>query len=488
MNGLRNIKSPFLQRILVILSIMFSASCWYYSNGLSGDFPYLLWIAPIPVLVISLKINAKQTFLVSFFAYLIGRLSWFIYLAMVATLIPALLFTLVFALIFALIIAVTRKTIIKTDSWFSVFAFPVFFTTFEFLLIHFSPDGTAASIAYSQANLLPVIQIASISGILGITFMVTLIPSAIVLGWHFRYQEKKTRNIVISSMVLLIPVLLFGFIRLSNNSDKKIIEAGLVVLDEKSHNVSDHPDFQKEKLQAADYMTQVSILAGQGAQIVVLPERAVNINKETEGEMINIFINAAIKNKVYLIIGYTNYRNEKEFNSALVIDEFGNIISDYNKVHLVTGLENRFTRGSEAGLFNFHSYQAGISICKDLDFPAFIRDYGKMGAGILLVPAWDFVVDDWLHSRMAILRGVEFGFSEIRTAREGRLTISDMYGRVKFEASCSNGQKTTLAGNISCQNVDTIYTRSGDWFGIMNLIVAMLFIFAAIRRTRYRYI
>jgi len=34
---------------------------------------------------------------------------------------------------------------------------------------------------------------------------------------------------------------------------------------------------------------------------------------------------------------------------------------------------------------------------------------------------------------MAILRGVENGFSEIRTARQGRLTISDYTGKVNFE-------------------------------------------------------
>jgi hypothetical protein len=35
---------------------------------------------------------------------------------------------------------------------------------------------------------------------------------------------------------------------------------------------------------------------------------------------------------------------------------------------------------------------------------------------------------------MAILRGVENGFSEIRTARQGRLTISDCYGKIINEA------------------------------------------------------
>ena len=120
--------------------------------------------------------------IISFIAYLIGRLSWFSYLVTVATVVPAIIFTLALPLFFALVMIITRRTVIKSNSWYSVFAFPVFFTTFEFLLIKFSPDGTAGSIAYSQSNFLPVIQIASVTGILGITFLVTFIPSAIALA------------------------------------------------------------------------------------------------------------------------------------------------------------------------------------------------------------------------------------------------------------------------------------------------------------------
>src|SRR5258706_3465881 len=183
--------SPFPQIILVLAGIIFSGLCWYFTNGLNGDFWYLLWLAPIPVLIISFKATWKMTFIISFIAYLIGRLSWFSYLITVATLVPAIIFTLVLPLIFALIMIITRRTVIKSRSWYSGFAFPVFFTTFEFLLIKFSPDGTAGRIAYSQSNFLPVIQIASVTGILGITFLVTFIPSAIAVGWYYCEEKNK---------------------------------------------------------------------------------------------------------------------------------------------------------------------------------------------------------------------------------------------------------------------------------------------------------
>jgi apolipoprotein N-acyltransferase len=69
-----------------------------------------------------------------------------------------------------------------------------------------------------------------------------------------------------------------------------------------------------------------------------------------------------------LITNWCAMRNEQEFNSALVINNQGKVVVDYNKVHIVTGLENRFTPGKEIGLYKMQDQQFGISICKDLDF------------------------------------------------------------------------------------------------------------------------
>ena len=140
---------------------------------------------------ISFNASAKQVFIISFIAYLIGRLSWFSYLVNVATFAPAIIFTLLLPLVFALIIIATRRTVIKIKRWYVIFVYPVFFTASELLLINFSPDGTAASIAYSQMNFLPVIQIASVTGILGITFFVSFILSAIAVSWYYRREKQR---------------------------------------------------------------------------------------------------------------------------------------------------------------------------------------------------------------------------------------------------------------------------------------------------------
>ncbi len=61
-----------------------------------------------------------------------------------------------------------------------------------------------------------------------------------------------------------------------------------------------------------------------------------------------------------------------------------------------------------------------MAICKDMDFERTLRADARQGAiRILAVPANDFVKDDWIHARMAIMRGVENGFAVVRSAFHG---------------------------------------------------------------------
>lgn len=273
---------------------------------------------------------------------------------------------------------------------------------------------------------------------------------------------------------------MFGVIRINNKTEINSFKAGLVILDEQYHDASTLPDFQKSLQSTRYYANAISKLADSGAQLIVAPERAININTAINTEVVSILSNTARQKRVYIIMGYTNLKSETQRNSALVINANGDVIVDYNKVHLIDGLENRFTPGNKIGLFTFNEMQAGVAICKDLDYPDYINKYGKSRINYIVVPAWDFVINDWLHSRMTILRGVENGFSMIRTARQGRLTISDCYGRVTYETNGSEGQQSYLLGKVSIEHKNTLYSRFGNWFGIVDLIAAIFFIFQII--------
>ena len=231
--------------VTTITCILLSGLAWYISDGLNGNYWWLLWIAPVPVLFVAFQTSWKQAFVISFIAYLIGRLSWLTYLTNVATLVPAIISILALCLAFALVVAGSRYVFVKNRSWLAVFAYPVFFTVFEFLLLLFSKDGSAASIAYSQSDFLPLVQIVSVTGILGITFFVSFIPSAITIAWLYRNERKQLKPVLITSILFVVVVIAFGIVRLMNGKDESTVKVGMVVLDENMHDMSAHPDFSK---------------------------------------------------------------------------------------------------------------------------------------------------------------------------------------------------------------------------------------------------
>jgi apolipoprotein N-acyltransferase len=83
---------------------------------------------------------------------------------------------------------------------------------------------------------------------------------------------------------------------------------------------------------------------------------------------------------------------------------------------------------------------------------------------MLLVPAWDFDLDRWLHARMAVMRAVENGFGLARSACNGLLTLSDNRGRILAETATVPDPFVLVGGRVNVARETTSYTRTGDWF------------------------
>jgi apolipoprotein N-acyltransferase len=124
-----------------------------------------------------------------------------------------------------------------------------------------------------------------------------------------------------------------------------------------------------------------------------------------------------------------------------------------------------------------------VAICKDMDFPESFPDYGRYGAQILAVPAWDFGGDGRLHARMALLRGVENGFSIARAANRGFVTVYDTYGRILAERS-SSGADALLVQNVGLGPGKTLYSQFGDWFPLLCLLTVIVLLSVGVYRWR----
>ena len=127
----------------------------------------------------------------------------------------------------------------------------------------------------------------------------------------------------------------------------------------------------------------------------------------------------------------------------------------------------------------------GLQICKDMDFPKLSREYAGDGANLLLVPAWDFNLDRWLHARMAVMRAVENGFALARAARNGLLTLSDNSSRILAETVTVPGRFVSISGILNVAPEETFYARTGDWFAWLCVATfGVLFAFQLLIRLR----
>ena len=474
-----------ISKFFRLAAVLFSGICYYFGFSLQGNMGWLIWIAPIPIFYISLRVKPRQAFLLAFLAYLIGRLSWFPYLLVVAPTPVAILFTFLLPLIFALIVVAARRINLLAEHPFSAIAFPILFTAFEYGVFLLSRDGTAASIAYTQSNYLPLIQIASVTGILGISFLLTFFPSAIALAWYQKEQKKEFIPLLGLSVALVAAVLIFGRLRLKQAETGQPLQIGMAVIDESAYRGVYDRDSAKEMELTRLYLQESRRLADQGAKIILLPEKAIIVNNNTRDSVLKKFTRLATDRQVQIIIGGTNWQDGFYLNNAWVISDQGKLLADYQKVNLFEGeILDGCRPGNKIAIYKSDTLNEGVAICKDMDFQQFIMGYSKKSPAVLFVPAWDFVQDGWLHSRMAILRGVEGGFSIARNARQGRLTLSDWRGKVLFEANSESGKRIILSGQLPASFHPTIYTRAGDWFGMVSLLAACGCLFYLFQRRK----
>ena len=82
----------------------------------------------------------------------------------------------------------------------------------------------------------------------------------------------------------------------------------------------------------------------------------------------------------------------------------------------------------------------------------------------MLVPGWDFNMDGWFHGHIAVMRGVEDGFSVVRAAKNGYLTVSDDRGRILGETRSDSAAFATLLTAVPAAHDRTVYLWLGDWF------------------------
>jgi apolipoprotein N-acyltransferase len=346
---------------------------------------------------------------------------------------------------------------------------PAFWVVVEYLASFVPANGTAGSLAYTQERFLPLLQVASLTGPWGISFLLLLFPSAMVAGITLRRRGRPHAGLVVGgALVVLAGAVVFGAVRLGAPRSQQTIKVGLLDTDTVVF-AAKAPEMQKL---VEGYAGQAERLAGAGAKIVVMPEKTGLLLDRDAKSFDPVMQGVADRTGATLVIGVLHVVGGDQFNEARIYSPDA-AVATYDKQHMLPPFESDLTPGTSLTMLSKMDAPVGVAICKDMDFIHPALEYGRAGTDLLLDPAWDFNVDRTWHGHIAILRGVEGGYAIAHAAKDGFLTVTDDRGRVLGEVRTNNGGFASLLVDVPLGHDRTVFDRWGTWFPWMAGVVLL---------------
>ncbi|WP_338015512.1 nitrilase-related carbon-nitrogen hydrolase [Dyella acidiphila] len=345
----------------------------------------------------------------------------------------------------------------------ALLALPATWVSFEYIANLTSSSGTAVSLAYSQLRFLPFLQLAALTGPWGMSFLLLLFPATVAIGIAlYRGAPRHAIRLIGVNLAVLAAVLIFGAVRLATPVGGQLLKVGLVASDAPGNDdVAAKGAPTAALLQT--YADAATKLASQGAEAVVIPEKIGTLVDGESPASDATLQSMADRSGVTLVAGADHMAADAEYNAARVYVPHAAAL-EYHKEHMLPPFELKFTPGKTLTLLSRPSGTWGVAICKDMDFTGLSQRYGHAGAGLMLVPAWDFDVDWIFHGHIALMRGVENGFSIVRAAKNGSLYVSDNRGRVLAEVRTNTAPFATLLADVPVAHATTLYQLLGNWF------------------------
>ncbi|AQR71812.1 hypothetical protein BZG29_07220 [Janthinobacterium sp. LM6] len=438
---------------------------------------WLAWCAPLPVLWLALRSSRRDAAWMTFLAALLGLSSNVAYFRLLMPLPAVLAVMFVKALLWLLVVLATRRLVLRYRSGWTVLAYPVLWVAIDTLMAAFLLDGNWGSLAYSQTDNLAVLQVAALAGVPGLLFLLCLAPSALALLLAGGRAYAPAAG---AAALLLAAAFAAGAWRVHDAPASAPAGplAGLVAIDDFIG-----PATPPARAQAIwnQYARHVEALAGQGARLVLLPEKIAVLAPAQAYVVRQRFQALARSTGAWIILGIGVQDAAGRRNLAWLLSPDGAAPVSYQKHHLAPP-EREFLAGSAYAVQPVAGQAMGLAICKDMHFAPLGQAYGAAGAQAMLVPAWDFQMDAWMGARMTVVRGVENGYAVLRAAREGVLTVSDAYGRVLAErASSAMPGSTLLAPLPAARPVATWAGWLGPLFGWLCVALGVILLCAGRR-------
>jgi len=409
----------------------------------------------------------------------------------------------------ALPFAVDRLLAPRLDGVARTLVFPTAVTTAELLGTIGNPFGTAGSTAYSQYGSLPLLQLVSVTGIWGLTFLISWLAPVVNQLWENGWSDSAVRTPTVLLVVAFTAALLFGGARLAFAApstetvrvaalapDRALSELAYAAPDLTSGSQAERVLARNEHFAPVldDLFARSEREALAGAKIIAWSEAAARTLEEDQPRVIDRAADLARKHRVYLQVsmivqlpaGSEESGGPRNENHAVLLDPNGSIVWDYQKLKPTPGDGQHPVAGEIPTVDTPYGRLATI-ICQDDFFPGLVRQVGAADVDILLVPSSDWESVAAWHAQQAPFRAVENGVAIVRPTRQGISLATDGQGRlVGHKADYFVSDEQTLVVSVPTQGSDPWYASFGDTFAYISAAGLLVLAGAAFHPKRHR--
>lgn len=457
----------------------------------------LAWIAFVPLLLACGRKDPRQAFRLGFVAGLAayaGILYWINIVVTTYGKLPWAVSVCVFSLLAAYLAlypaAVMYLVRRGEERGISLLvSFPLLWVGFEYLRAFVLTGFPWASLGYSQYKVLPLIQIADVTGVYGLSFLIAfanVVFYRIVRGFAGKDRPPYPVKSAALLVMLIVATVAYGFNRLHLPETGTTFKVALVQgnIDQ---NIKWDPAFQEATVSIYERLSRKACAAGP-VDLLVWPESAAPFYFQDEEQYASRIRGLAKELNTCAVVGSPAYEKDggqvKYLNSAFLLSPWGEVVGRSDKIHLVPFGEyvpmakllpfvnklvagiGDFSPGAKIASLNTGKGEIGILVCFEGIFPELSRAYVRAGSRLLV----NITNDAWFgrssapyqHLSMTVFRAVENRVPLVRAANTGITSIIDSKGHIRGMTLLFT--EAVLNGEVKLGTGGTLYNRFGDLF------------------------
>jgi len=359
----------------------------------------------------------------------------------------------------------------------------------------------------SQVTVLGVAQLASVTGVYGLSALVALVNASIAFAL---LSEGRARiKAVAATGVLLVGVAGWGSWRVAEGSLTRQGTPFRVGLVQGNIEQTDKWNPREARRIFTTYVAMTRDVARRGAEYVIWPESSTPFTFEADPASDAALRDLAREVRAPILFGSEQILRDgttRLYNAAFLLGPGGETEAVYRKIHLVpfgeffplqqwltfaVPLVDRFvpfSPGERVVMLPVGGHRASTAICYEVVYPSLIREAVINGSELLTT----ITNDAWYgrssapyqHFALASMRAIEQGRYLARAANTGISGVVDPYGRVV--AASDVFSQVGMVEEVRFLTSRTIYSLTGDVIAYVAVALTVVALAVSGRRSRRR--